>query len=277
MAKESPIPGVLLLSASVPITAEDIADEAALSVEETQQALEAFIVQDMLEIIEDGVLRLINWDERQFESDNSSERSRRHRNKKQSNVSATDLQRCSNVAATPPDTDTEADTEVLSSPNGDSSPELFGDGDLVEEGGEERVAKTQVPYLQIVDLYHECCPSLAKVRQLTKKRRQLIKARWPGSLEPFRLVFSRAEQSDFLTGRKPSRDHPSWVADLEFILREESWAKISEGKYDNRGAPVAMPKIPPAYQSIFDAVARRRERDLRGDGGNCDSSARSIP
>lgn len=56
----------------------------------------------------DDAWNLVNWDKRQFVSDSSTERSRRHREKKKEG-----MQRPCNVAATPPDTDTdtEADTE----------------------------------------------------------------------------------------------------------------------------------------------------------------------
>lgn len=47
---------------------------------------------------------VLNWEKRQYISDNSSERSRIHRENKK-------MQRCSNVAATASDTDTETDTE----------------------------------------------------------------------------------------------------------------------------------------------------------------------
>lgn len=59
-------------------------------------------------LIEQKTLQPIGWDERQFISDNSTERSRKCRiNKKTRNVAATPMQRNCNG----PDTDTETDTE----------------------------------------------------------------------------------------------------------------------------------------------------------------------
>ena len=272
MAKVSPVPGLLLLSESVPVTLEDIADEAALDLSEVKEAVAIFAAQDML-AEESGIYRLINWDERQFESDTSTDRVRRYR-EQQSKKNETDAKRFRNVSETAPETETETETENnLSSPNGDSS-ELFQNDEPVAE---ETPTKT-VPYDRIVELYHQTCPSLPKVRQLTKKRRQLIRTRWTGSLEDFRSVFSRAEQSDFLTGRKSSKDHPGWVADLEFLLREESWAKICEGKYDNRGAPAA--NVPRGYASIMEAAQRRRginPNDIRTDSSHRDGGYGGIP
>lgn len=66
-----------------------------------------------LEMIADGVVS--KWRERQFESDSSTDRSRKHREKtskikdpEKSNGDATAMQRC----ATPPDTDSETDSET---------------------------------------------------------------------------------------------------------------------------------------------------------------------
>ena len=223
--------------------------------------------------------RMQNWEKRQpNREDDSRERvaACRARQKERAenttgNAEQNNVTHC-NAPEKEKEKETEEDKNVISSPNGDSSPDLFGDDDFAGGGGEERAAKTQVPYQQVVDLYHECCPSLTRVRQLTKKRRQLIKARWPGSIDPFRLVFSRAEQSDFLTGRKPSRDHPDWKADLEFILGEGAWVKISEGKYDNRAASaVSMDSLPRGIVSILEAAHRSEGgvfRDTHRNGEN---------
>lgn len=104
IAKESPEPGSLLLSEGVPVTVEDLADDAAIPVDEVQQGIEAFITQKMLEQI-DGVWRLVNWDKRQFSSDSSTERVRRHRQKKQENETL--QKRYNEVSETPPETETD--------------------------------------------------------------------------------------------------------------------------------------------------------------------------
>lgn len=277
MAKESPFPGTLLLSESVPVTIEDIADEAAIDVEEARQAIAVFKEQCMLTET-DGVYSLINWAERQYESDNSAERTRQYRERKKKQ-DETSQERHSDDAVTPPEADTETETDIISSPNGDSSPELFSPEELPDEP-EQIPAKQTVPYDRVVEAYHECCPSLPRIQQLTKERRRLIKKCWKGSVEPFRMVFSRAEQSDFLTGRKPSPKHPNWVANLEFILQESSWTKILEGQYDNRAAPASSSNMPRGYASIMEAVQRRKGRmqnDLRRDVSHCDGGYGGIP
>ena len=49
--------------------------------------------------------------------------------------------------------------------------------------------------------------------------------------------FRRIEESDFLTGRvSPGKDGRIFVADFEWIIRPNNFAKILEGRYDNRQA-----------------------------------------
>jgi hypothetical protein len=50
---------------------------------------------------------VLNWDKRQYISDKSTERSRKHRELKKQ-----ELQRSCNVSATPPDTDTDTETDI---------------------------------------------------------------------------------------------------------------------------------------------------------------------
>ena len=65
--------------------------------------------------------RIINWNKRQFKSDNSTERSKKHRAKTNASSNATAMQRPCNVAATPPDTDTDTDTEYKKELSNDNS------------------------------------------------------------------------------------------------------------------------------------------------------------
>jgi len=65
-----------------------------ISEQELQETKELFIKKDFI----DDAWNILSWDRRQYISDTSTERSRRHREKKRSN-----MQRPCNVAATPPE------------------------------------------------------------------------------------------------------------------------------------------------------------------------------
>lgn len=83
-----------------------------------------------------------------------------------------------------------------------------------------------------VENYSKTCISYPKIRALTDKRKKaILKLFKKYSEEEILLVLEKAEQSDFLSGR--TKD---WRADLDWILNENNFIKILEGKYDNRRA-----------------------------------------
>jgi hypothetical protein len=129
MARQSPVPGHLLIAVADdevdPVTAEDLADAAAVKVAEVRAGLKAFRRMGMLtrdeELCCDVVAR---WNDRQFETDEVAERTRRHRAERRSNgVVGTSLERSYDVPGnaqtlfpgTPPETEaeTESDSEVV--------------------------------------------------------------------------------------------------------------------------------------------------------------------
>lgn len=120
-ARKSPEPGCLMLTDGVATTPDDLADIAAVDIEEVHSGLDAFEQQKMI-AWDDGVIMLLNWEKRQFESDNSTERWRRWKAKQDANdgppVEKKQRQQSanvgSNVGPTPPEAeaDTEPETET---------------------------------------------------------------------------------------------------------------------------------------------------------------------
>jgi uncharacterized protein YdaU (DUF1376 family) len=87
--------------------------------------------------------------------------------------------------------------------------------------------------IEIVNLYHEICISLSKVKTLSKGRILKIKTRHKEikTLEAWREIFIRASKSDFLNGIKSD-----WKANFDWMIENDTnWLKIIEGKYDNKG------------------------------------------
>lgn len=81
------------------------------------------------------------------------------------------------------------------------------------------------------DYYNEHCSNLPKVVKLTDKRikavKNLIKKY---SWDDIITVFDSANDSDFLTGNNDR----GWKADIDFLLREDKFINILEGKYGGR-------------------------------------------
>lgn len=89
IASTSPARGKLLVTLHERFNETDIADEIGLDETTTKIILEAFVKYEMLHV-ENGVYCVTNWDKRQFDSDNSTERVRKFREKRSGNVSETD-------------------------------------------------------------------------------------------------------------------------------------------------------------------------------------------
>lgn len=86
-----------------------------------------------------------------------------------------------------------------------------------------------VDYQQIVDAYNETCVSLPHVTKLTDKRKRAIKSALSDfSIDEIKDCFSRAERSDFLTGK--SKD---WKAGFDWLINKANIVKVLEGNYDN--------------------------------------------
>ena len=106
-ASESPQRGQLLLSDGNPVDPDDISDVAGCNADETLQQLQS----NGMITVTDGIICVSAWNKRQYESDNSTPRVNKFRDK-QRNVSETLHERYSNADVTPPDTDTDTDTDT---------------------------------------------------------------------------------------------------------------------------------------------------------------------
>jgi len=79
--------------------------------------------------------------------------------------------------------------------------------------------------------YHNICVSLPKVIKLSDKRKKaILKILNTFSKDNILECFEKIEQSDFLKGI----NERGWKADIDFILREDKFISILEGKYGGR-------------------------------------------
>lgn len=81
------------------------------------------------------------------------------------------------------------------------------------------------------ELYNEHCFNLPKARQLSEKRLKAIRSILQKyTIEEIIEVLNKANDSDFLTGNNDR----GWTADIDFILREDKFLNILEGKYGGK-------------------------------------------
>lgn len=149
------------------------------------------------------------------------------------------------------DTDTEKDTDIDTTP---LTP-LQGGKSKTPSFTEEPVDADKTPYKVIVTLYHDRCKSYPKLRGLSDKRKKAIAARWKEyehSLDVFRELFEKAENSKFLKGESDSKRN--WKADFNWLMNSENMAKVLEGNYDNK-----EPRLGSSFDTddFFETALRR--------------------
>jgi hypothetical protein len=99
---------------------------------------------------------------------------------------------------------------------------------------EEEGILENVPFQEIVDLYHKHCPEMRRVSKISPGRREKIRTRWKDegeSIEVFEKVFKAAGQSPFMNGKsvKP------WWADFDWFMKNaDNMIKVLEGKYTDK-------------------------------------------
>ena len=101
---------------------------------------------------------------------------------------------------------------------------------------ESKPNKISVPYIKIVDLYHQILPELPERKKLTEKRKSYLRARWHDGLpdlEHWEKFFTAIRGSRFLMGQTPASPgrNKAFIADLEWITNSTNYTKIYEGKY----------------------------------------------
>lgn len=186
-------------------------------------AMKTFIELKMIEQIE-GVYTIPNWDKYQnldaYENKKLRDReyAKKHREKvkmlieekkssdESSDKSSDDRRFCSN--------------SISNSNSNSNSLDTVKDDD-----------KDIIDYKGIIDIYNNTCISLPKVTKITDDRKRKIKARYKNfDTNDFQKAFEKAEESDFLSGRKTE-----WNATFDwFIENDKNMTKVLEGNYDNR-------------------------------------------
>lgn len=80
-ARQSPVPGVLLITETEPLTVEDLADFAGMKERDVTVAIEKMDRLGLVYERSDGALVVTKWEARQFEADDVTARTRKHRSK----------------------------------------------------------------------------------------------------------------------------------------------------------------------------------------------------
>lgn len=205
--------GVFMMSNRIAYTDEMLATIFRRDINTIRLALKTFEQFGMIEIV-DNVITIPNWNKHQTLDayEKRKERDRLYQAERR------------------------AKQRALIAESSDSSPDSSSDVGVSEEDKEidkegEREVREKTNYQQIVDMYNSLCPSFPSLRSLSESRRKAIKARLQTySLDDFRTVFQKAEQSSFLKGK----NNRNWSATFDWMLKDSNFAKILDGNYDDR-------------------------------------------
>lgn len=149
------------------------------------------------------------------------------------------------------DTDTVIDAEYV------SERDIVSNSDELDMSAEPTANNSyKVPYQEIVKAYHETCVSLPGIRSVSDARRKLMRSRYhEHGLDAIKIVFDKAEASDFLTGRK----EPYWNGcGFDWLMKPSNFLKVLEGNYDNK----KNRSSPNSNNPFLDML----KEEMRGDG-----------
>jgi len=118
--------------------------------------------------------------------------------------------------------------------------------DITNKDSKESSSKKQVldisgngkcPHQEIINLYHEVLPEMAKIKSWPPTLQKILRTRWKEepdrkNLAWWRSYFEYVRESPFLMGGKTD-----FIADLEWIIRPTNMTKIINGRYHSRGSP----------------------------------------
>jgi hypothetical protein len=221
-ARKSPVAGIFLLSENVPGTLDDLADIAAIPLKDVQEAVAVFQQQDMVSV-EGGVLVVTHWKERQFESDDSTARWRRWRDKHKSNVGA-------NVGQTLGQRSQRSEAEAKKRDPSIDGSSADADGAVSGEAGKQELS-AQAFCEAVMASYNEIFESLwARPLRLTDDRKAKILARRKGySLDDLKQAIINVRCSAFHCG---DNDRNQVYATPEFIFRNDGmvdkWLNVKQ-------------------------------------------------
>ena len=223
--------GYVYLIEEIPYTHDDLAKEFDLPNNTVKLGLETLHRLKMIDSDSRG-LKILNWNEYQNVDglerirELTRQRVRRFRNKEKQKELPESTESVCNV------------TGNATVAFGNASRERRENKDILsskeDSSGHER--DQPVPYSKIVDLYHEICTSLPRVKALSQSRKGYIKARWQEhpDMEFWKEFFSEVESCKFLTGKADYKDRKPFYADLEWLTRPNNFLKVLEGKYRDK-------------------------------------------
>lgn len=231
--------GRLRFSDEIPYNETMLATITNTNVSIVRDAVKLFAELHMIEIMDDGTF-FMNEVDKLIGSAANNDNANRQRRFRENHKDTPLLERYESVTKCNADV-TEAVTEDNESIEIEKEKEIEI----------EKESKEKKPCQQIADMYNDTCVSLPRCTRLSDSRLKALKARLRKySLDDFKLLFEKAEASDFLKGSN-GRD---WSANFDWLIKDANMAKVLDGNYDNSNSPVRNKSDPNDYWAEFDRI-----------------------
>lgn len=92
----------------------------------------------------------------------------------------------------------------------------------------------KIDYNFIFELFNRICKSYPKITAYSEARKKAIRERFKSgyTVDDFKTVFEKAENSDFLKGK----NNRNWSANFDWLIKDENIAKVLDGNYDDKSS-----------------------------------------
>ena len=202
--------GELRFSETIPYNEQMLSVITNTNIDIVKAAMNIFTELKMVEIYDDQTIYMNEVQKLIGSETSGAERVRQHRKKQKALHCNATVQNCN--------TEKEKETEI-------------------QKELEKRVREQSQK--EITDLFNSLCPSLSQVIYLSEDTKNIIEKQLEKySLDDFKLLFQKAEASDFLTGKNERK----WAASFEWLIEDQNMAKVLNGNFDNKDESTSFEK-----------------------------------
>lgn len=194
--------GELRFSETIPYNEQMLSVVTNTNIDIVRAALSIFTELKMIEVYDDMTIYMNEVQKLIGSETAAAERMRKSRKKQKVLAECNNVQKCY--------TEIEKETEIHKE---------------IEKREREKSQK------EITDLFNSLCPSLNKIIYLSEDTKNILEKQLEKyTLDDFKLLFTKAEASDFLKGDNERK----WAASFEWLIEDQNMAKVLNGNFDNK-------------------------------------------
>lgn len=195
--------GELRFSETIPYNEQMLSVVTNTNIDIVRAALSIFTELKMIEVYDDMTIYMNEVQKLIGSESTSAERVRQHRKKQK-------LLQCNTEV-------TKSNTEIEKRER--------------EQSNNIEIEEREKSQKEITDLFNSLCPSLTQIIYISEDTKTIIEKQLEKyTLDEFKLLFTKAEASDFLKGDNKQK----WAATFEWLIEDQNMAKVLNGNFDNK-------------------------------------------